>query len=331
MSKVRHLSWSGFQESIMAAGQQRVHSVSFAPDIGIYWDGTDCRIGLRIEDASAEEIPSKLASLAFLECSRKRIIEVDYIEVSVRSRPLWRSFYNFAVSVADRVAVESEKPMDAILAEVECFGELISSRGALSSEKQIGLFGELLVLERILLNGGPSQLDSWIGPAGEPHDFRLGNLELEVKTSFGTRAVHHINGFSQLVPSPDHELQVVSILLAPAGSGDSWTLPSIVGDIEQIVDATPWARRLQELVAAVGYDHEADDLYGRKYCLRRHVQVVPVTEDFPRIDRSMLSTAMGPSFSRIRDIGYELDVEGLCICEGEPGFPEELIFKNRTT
>jgi hypothetical protein len=330
MSEVRHLSWIGFQESIMAAGQQRVHRVSSEPDIGIYWNGTDFRIGLRIEDTSSEEIPSKLASLAFLECSRKRIMDVDHIDVSVRARPLWRSFYNFAVSVADRIAVEGEKAMDAILAEVECFGELLSSRGALSSEKQIGLFGELVVLERILLHGGPSRLESWIGPAGEPHDFRLGNLEFEVKTSLGTKSVHHINGFTQLVPSPDHELLLVSILLGAAGSGESRTLPGIVGDIEKFVEATPWSRKLQELLASVGYDHEAADLYGRKYCLRRPVQVVPVTEDFPRIDRDMLSSALGSSFSRIRDIGYELDVEGLGISEGDLGFPEELILKNST-
>ena len=327
MSEVLHLSWVGFQESIMAAGQQRVHRVSSKPDIGIYWNGSDFRIGLRIEDSSSEEIPSKLASLAFLECSRKRIMDIDYIDVSVRARPLWRSFYNFAVSAADRVAVEGEKTMDAILAEIECFGELISSRGALSSEKQIGLFGELLVLERILLHGGPSRLESWIGSAGEPHDFRLGNLELEVKTSFGTKSVHHINGFTQLIPSPDHDLQIVSILLGPAGSGESRTLPGIVGEIEKIVDATPWSRKLQELLGSVGYNHEAVDLYGRKYCLRRPVQVVPVTEDFPRIDRGMLSLVLGASFSRIRDVSYELDVEGLGIGEGQSGFPEELILK----
>ena len=58
---------------------------------------------------------------------------------------------------------------------------------ALGPERQIGLYGELLFIERHLLErlAPLDALRAWRGPYGAPRDFDLGTFELELKTLMG--------------------------------------------------------------------------------------------------------------------------------------------------
>ena len=55
--------------------------------------------------------------------------------------------------------------------------------GKLSREEQMGLMGELLVLERVLLPvlGPPGAVMAWTGPFDSPKDFEIGPVHLESK------------------------------------------------------------------------------------------------------------------------------------------------------
>ena len=59
----------------------------------------------------------------------------------------------------------------AVNAAVANLRNLLAARTRLSEEQQRGLLGELLLLERLLLEHGPTALEWWLGPAAEQHDF----------------------------------------------------------------------------------------------------------------------------------------------------------------
>jgi hypothetical protein len=64
----------------------------------------------------------------------------------------------------------------------------------LTLSEAIGLYGELVILERLLLAG--YGLDCWVGAAKEVHDFRLADSDLEVKTTTANSREHACNSSS---------------------------------------------------------------------------------------------------------------------------------------
>ena len=103
------------------------------------------------------------------------------LEIATSAASLQRQFYHFAVAVAERVIVEQRQPVDAAGLEFQCFADLLEEKLLLGPERQLGLLGELLFLERLVGTGGVVALDAWLGPMGEPHDFRLQKREFEVE------------------------------------------------------------------------------------------------------------------------------------------------------
>src|SRR6185295_5802854 len=136
------------------------------------------------------QMPSELSALAFISA---RIVTKDsreLLEVSTDTPSIQRQFYHFALAVAERLTVERRPATEAVAMELQCFAELLAEKPLLGIERQIGLLGELLFLKRLLDAGEAAALSSWVGPSGEPHDFRTAQREFEVKTTVSTRRVH---------------------------------------------------------------------------------------------------------------------------------------------
>ncbi|MBB6611781.1 PD-(D/E)XK motif protein [Pontibacter sp. Tf4] len=92
----------------------------------------------------------------------------------------------------------------------------------LSGEQIKGVFGELLFLQS-LLSASPAHevnavLDMWKGPFHTPHDFVLGQKDVEVKTKEISKGEIRISSEFQLQPDPgrDLELLVISVRTNPA-------------------------------------------------------------------------------------------------------------------
>src|SRR5262249_32261137 len=141
----------------------------------------------------------------------------NFIEVATTTASLYRQFYHFSVAVAERIIVEKHSPLEAIALELKCFADLLETKPLLSLERQIGLIGELVFLERLVQKIGTRAVEAWIGWMPEPHDFRLDTREFEVKTTTSAQRIHTINGIEQLVPSNECTLHLVSVMLGPPG------------------------------------------------------------------------------------------------------------------
>lgn len=129
--------------------------------------------------------------------------------------------------------------------DVEPIIELALHRGALPEEAMIGLIGELLCLEQVLLaiQDRPelksAALDLWRGHQRSARDFLLGGVALEVKTTRLAASVHVAHSLGQIEPQQTSEPVEASLLLLSIGlaqtEGDGFTLPGLADRILRLL------------------------------------------------------------------------------------------------
>lgn len=319
--RARHISWDNFRTTIIVPSEQRVHRISKSPLVELFNDGVNKRIGIWIETTLNTEVPPDLLKLAFLSVRTAEERGVSVLEVSTSYPDLQRQFYYFAIAVAEKVLSEKSPAVEAVTAELQSFGAIVERRSLLSIERQIGLLGELILLERLIVRNGPTVLDAWIGPQGEPHDFRIERREFEAKTTVTVNRIHTINGSEQLVPSKDCSLFLVSILLGPPGKSRGFSLPEKVDAIaERLANAPEKAKRFGAAIQRCELRLEDHVHYERRYSLRRAMAIVPVDKNFPALTRPVIQKALGDGATRVESLQYVVNVEGLETEEGSSEF-----------
>jgi hypothetical protein len=280
--------------------------------IEIFGDGENNQIGIWLEVSPDTTIPPELTSLAFI---RARIINQKgqyLLEVTTTAITLQRQFYHFAVAVAERVVVENRPAIEAVSLELRCFTDLLEEKSILGIERQIGVIGELIFLERLIVRDGVGALNSWLGPAGEPHDFRLHSHEFEVKTTVSPHRIHTIHGMEQLVPSKGCLLYLISVMLGPSGASDGFSLSSKIEQItRQLASSAAHLSRFRTALVTCGYREADSGQYIRRFVLRRPMGLVPVDIKFPAITRQSIQKMLGPLATRVEALQYDVNVEGL--------------------
>jgi hypothetical protein len=321
MSAPRSLSWDNFKSTVFVPGQQRVHRVADSPYIEVFGDGISNRVGVWLEIMPGTIVPPDVLKLASI---RTRIFNQSgrsLLEIATSNLSLYRHFYHFALAVSERILVDKCSSVEAVSTELQCFGELFEEKSLLGVERQLGLLGELLVLERFLLKRGGSALDGWLGPMGEPHDFRFDSREYEAKTTISPRRVHTINGPEQLVPSTGCSLLIVSVMLGPAGAGHGFSLAEKVDQLSgEFAHTAPRKERFLAALSACGFRDEDRTHYERRFAMRRPLAIVPVDGSFPAITRFTIQNVLGELAPRIESLRYEVSIEGLELEDGTPEF-----------
>jgi hypothetical protein len=312
MKHRKYLSWENFLVTVLVKDQQRVHRISRSPLIEVFWDGHTKTVGLWVQNTGADVIPDSARRLTSVSIEAIERYGLPTLEIRTTSSLVNREFYLFANAIADRILETGQPADEAVAVELACFGTLFEQKRILSIERQIGLLGELLFLERILSVDGPDALEAWIGPQGEPHDFRIMNNEFEVKTSAGTRRIHTINNLAQLIPSPGSSLFIMSILLGAPGKDSGF---SLAGKIESIDDSlqssSTHQHQFKSALESLGYLPADHSHYERRFTLRQPLAVVPVDNKFPSITSEFLSTMLGKEAYRIDSLIYDVNIEGL--------------------
>jgi hypothetical protein len=316
------LDWTSFAERILVGEDARIHRCHQNPAVDFFYQGIKNRLGLMVEVGADDQIPDSLTRLETIHIEKITRDKSWFVSVSIEKPELFQVFYTLLCQLAEKVIKNHKEPLPALLKEIGSLETLLKRKATLSPEKQIGLFGELVVLRRILENDCSVGVDCWTGPMKDSHDFRLKKNELEVKTALSTQRIHTIHGFRQLFPSDGHELALVSVLLARAPQGDGSSLPEIIGQIERIVAGRGLpADHFQDRLISMGYNHEHAGLYTGRYVLRQPLAFIPIGEGFPRITLELIRQGLGENATRVTDIQYDLNVEGLGREDREEGFP----------
>lgn len=313
------LTWPNFRATILVAGQDRMHQANAEPLVVMFADRGGTRIGMLIESSS----PATDLNPLLLRHLDVEIVQHTYrrcLSLSCSQPRFFREAYLLCSAVADAV-VDGHTPVEAALVgELSAFQSLLEELKHLSLERQIGLFGELCILRQLIAAGGPSMVRAWTGPLHEPHDFRLGRLEFEVKCSGGMRRIHTVNGLAQTVPSSGFTLAFLSVLLAPADAAEGESLPTLAAAVLAMVGIGTIRDELERSLAAAGYQTADAPLYPRRWTLRAPVLVVPVDGHFPAVTAGMLADGMGEGYARLREISYSISLDGL----GSEWKPQEL-------
>ena len=248
--------------------------------------------------------------------------------VGCNSRELFRSFYDFLIEVIELVFEGSSTPKEAVDEAWSKWGQLIEKESSLSKDKQIGLIGELWLLQRIAsLHGWIYALDSWHKTALSEHDFCLPNVDIEVKTTTNENRTHMIGSLTQLQPSNGRELYLLSIQLTSASdiAVKSFSLATMVNSIIDEVDKEPNTLEIFiERLTKAGWQASHMRFYDSRFIFRSRTRFVFVDDNCPRMVESTLSGISQELRSRIGSVAYRVDVTGLGFEDGEHLFEKVL-------
>jgi hypothetical protein len=217
--------------------------------------------------------------------------------------------YGLLATIADELQIEKLPLAAAVAAAVARHRSVLESRGALTTEKEVGLFGELLFLEFLIgrVGAGPA-VTTWQGPVSEEHDFTFDVVHIEVKTTSGERRKHLINGLNQLVPLRGVPLSLLSIQLTRSSPTGGRTLPQIVYHVRTIAGGHQVT--VDAMLTTLGWRSEDADLYTTFWALRSEPRAYAVRGAFPAMTPELVAPAV-PNFVLLSDVSYKVDLTNL--------------------
>jgi hypothetical protein len=217
--------------------------------------------------------------------------------------------YIILSSIADRIQVKGESLAVAVPRAIAEHRGLLAGRVGLSEEQEIGLYGELLLLEAFLWSADKRRaLSAWAGPLSEEHDFVLDDIHVEVKTTSAERRRHLIGTLQQLKPVREVPLWLLSIQITRSSGAGGRTLAQLVQDVraqagEAVID-------LDDRLAAAGWDDDACDLFTTVWALRSTPRCYRVDDAFPALTHDRLAEVV-PRVTHVSDVSYRVDVTDL--------------------
>lgn len=229
-----------------------------------------------------------------------------WLRLSVSSAFKFEDLYPLLCLVLDGIQLNGQSFAASVIDALAAYEEVLTRRRSMSEADQIGLLGELLVVEGLMRRIGPAPtLASWLGSVAEEHDFSLDQIDVEVKTTSKERRSHWISSLSQLEPKLSRALYLLSLQITRAGSGPGRSLVDLVGAVRALA---PNSRSsLDPLIEARGFRDGDADLYPTRWVLRTQPIFYLVDESFPAITSTSLPRAV-PRPDLVTALNYQLDL-----------------------
>jgi hypothetical protein len=192
-----------------------------------------------------------------------------------------------------------------LIARIRAWQEFMDKRPAdmLSPESELGLWGELAVLDGIIAAGVPAQnaVEAWRGPLDGMQDFAFGRGGIEVKASTSAGSFSAvINSIEQLDDGLCQPLFLAAVrsFVDPSGI----TLPEMAEAVRRSLSASFACLDAYEgLLLRAGLFRMTTDHYTRRF-MPKSISLFQVSGAFPRLTRDNIPPA-------VRKARYELDVD----------------------
>lgn len=299
-----------FADPVSNAGNVRVHALDRATpwgSVALAVDNDDVR-HLLVPILSSTTVRSGLDGPGLM--LRKRILEdvgthTTFADLSCHRPELQYLFDDLCSDVLVEIEGLEHQPMRALYMVVDRWRSLFDRPvGVLSDESAAGLYGELLVLRRLLESDG-SAYQAWTGPQGARHDFVCGSVDIEVKTtSLSEGRIVRIHGLDQLEAPDGGQLLLAVFRLADSHrSGNTTTLLSLAEAVLALADDELSVRSLMAQAGYIPGTVESNDTRGYTVTDERWYEV---NDAFPRLTRSVLTTAEVPE--TVVDVDYSIDL-----------------------
>jgi hypothetical protein len=196
------------------------------------------------------------------------------------------------------------RQVDQFLARVSAWQDFME-RGKpdfLSKQNEIGLFGELVVLQELMTAGVPAGIavECWQGPFRAIHDYCFDGGAIEVKTATtSTGFLAKVGSIEQLDETIATPLFLAAVRIKELSDGVS--LPTIVESFRNALGESSSRTLFEGRLRVVGYVDEHVEHYTSRY-KPDPVEYHEVTGNFPRLVARNVHSA-------IRRLTYEFDVE----------------------
>jgi hypothetical protein len=301
----RHLTFSTLDE-LWVNGAPIELPITGDPVCHLQLDPKNGLLTLVTSYQTPEPDVAKLKNVGF-----RAIVEGDdeIAELTVRVEGNVHGAYGLLATIADQLQVEKLPLAAAVAVGVSRHRNVFASRGALTTEKEVGLFGELLFLEYLVhaIGANPAAA-SWQGPLSEEHDFTFDAVHVEVKTTSGERRRHVIHGLDQLVPLRGVSLSVLSIQLTRSAPDGGRTLPGLISQVRKIAGGHVVA--IDKMLDTFGWQSDDADLYSTFWALRSQPHSYAVKGDFPAMTTGLIAPVV-PNFGLLSDVSYRVDLTDL--------------------
>lgn len=307
-SDERHLSPNAFDQYL----NNRVPislPVQGVPAASVFIEPIAPELGLRIEVGAGV-----VTTTTGLRNIISRIVlrnDKRYFEVVVTDAGLFRDAYPILCSMIDRVQISGLSPSTALRETLSKMSSLLRAPESMSREREVGLFGELLVVGGLIDVLGPrGAVQAWRGGLAEEHDFGLPDMDVEVKTTSGERRTHWIVSLTQLVPTGHRPLWLVSHQVTTAGTGSGRTLPALIDLLRDKLGNGEVRDGFESGLAGSGWDEADRDHLVSVWTRRTESAAFAVAHEFPRLTSASLRQAE-VSLQRILDVRYRINLDEL--------------------
>jgi hypothetical protein len=298
----RHLTFVTL-DTLWTAGNPVVLPIQGDPACRLLLDPKNGLITLVTDYRAPEPDVARLKNVSFQAVSDG---DDELAELTVRVEGNAHGAYGLLATIADEIQIAKAPLAAAVASGVARHKNVLAARGGLTTQKEVGLYGELLFLEYLIraAGAGPA-LASWQGPLSEEHDFVFYSIHLEVKTTSAERRRHVIHGLSQLVPLRGVPLSLLSIQLTRSAPDGGRSLPGLIADVRKIAGGHVVA--LDRCLDVLEWKPDDSDLYPTYWTLRSQPRAYAVKDDFPAMTPESIGPVV-PNFALLSDVSYKVDL-----------------------
>ncbi|WP_457188665.1 PD-(D/E)XK motif protein [Nocardioides sp. P5_E3] len=302
LNDARHYSLANV-DAFWAAGNPVVLPISGTPSCTLDVNPVGGAIRLTTPFTPPEPDVAKWRNITFKPVASD---DGDMAELTVFVDDNLHGAYGLLTSIADQVQLEHEPLAAAVASAIAKHRGMFAGKAALSQDKEVGMFGELLVLEYLIgkIGAGPA-VQSWQGPLNEEHDFVFGDVHLEVKTTSSEQRRHMMHGFMQLVPLRGIPLSLVSVQLTRSNHDGGRTLSQMVAQLR--ARSGGHRPKVDAALEAWGWKDEDAELYTTFWTKRNEPRAYDVDDRFPALTLDRLSQVI-PNLKVVSDLSYRVDV-----------------------
>ena len=301
----RHLTFATL-DVLWSTGAPMVLPIKGEPTCRLQLDPKNGLITLVTAYDTPEPDVAELKNVGFAALSAG---DDELAELTVRVEGSVHGAYGLLATIADELQIEKLPLAVAVAAGVARHRSVFAARGAMTTEKEVGLLGELLFLEFLIhqIGAGPAT-SSWQGPLSEEHDFTFDSVHIEVKTTSSERRRHVIHGLDQLVPLRGVSLSVLSIQLTRTAPDGGRTLPQVVAQVRKFAGGHQVA--VDAMLTGCGWQNDDADLYSTFWALRSQPRAYYVKGDFPAMTTDLVGPVV-PNFALLSEVSYRVDLTDL--------------------
>jgi hypothetical protein len=314
-------------ESCLRAGLPFVVPVGGTNGVQLLYDGHADRMMIRVPSGDNETSPR--LPFTHLKIHQEEVLGQRYLCVVTEGLGDLRPFHQLAVLCATVLEAGGVRASQAIAKALQSWVDLLKRRPLLSDDAQLGLRGELALLDALVKTRGSVAVEAWTAynrTISGRHDFRLDATEVEVKSTRQRERRHRISSLQQLKSSPGFSLYVLSLQFEQSGLGHGLTLKDAVHRLRSALSAdSDRKQKFENFLALALYRDLDEDFYDETLTLASQPCLVAVDSAIPLFSRENLVDIFPPeSLQRLISVNYEVDFGGLGVVAGDPIFNQIL-------